>query len=404
MKAFETSERYDGKVRECCNYAARTAKNFATGENNTKRQACGPDEKVLATNLKNDLSTFSDKVIEENFTADRAAYILSNFLIFLFMFLAAAASICAGLFLEYAMYLLPAGLFLTLLSLLGFFGVFGGTSKNVTGLNIFATRNAKKEVKNRVIIEANLDAPFKRKFSPKTSSILKTVTFLGIILYFAFDATALLIDIEAITFKASSYFIYISFPLALFSFIPLFLSRSVIATASFPGVVDNLLGCYTAAGAMRYMSEMDLRLEHTELCVLLTGAKNANRAGAKAYCKYHGEDDAKVNTVVLSLDTIYDPTKLTVLSSGKTTTDSISLAATNADIQILSTSPKHIKKNGSMKEFKKNKYACATITTLEENYPSYFGTESDTEQNINTKAIESAIKLVLETAYAIDTQ
>lgn len=403
MKAYETSERYEGKLRECCNYAARTAKNFATGENNSKRQACGPDEKVLADTLKADLTTFTDKVTEDNFTADRAAYILSNFLIFLFMILAAAAGICACMFEEYALYLLIAAVVLTFLSLLAFCGVFGGTSKNVDGKNIFAVRNASGDVKNRVILEANLDAPFKRKFSPKTTAILKTVTFFGILLYLAFDIVSLLINTETLDFKASAYFIYISFPLALFAFIPLFISRSVTATASFPGVVDNLVGCYTAAGTMRYMSEMDLRLDKTELCVLLTGAKNAGRAGAKTYCRLHSEEDAKLNTVVLSLDTLYDPSKLTIFSSGKTTTDAISEAATNADVQILSTKPKHIKKNGSMKVFKKNKYSCATITTLEESYPAYFGTEKDTEQNINVKAIESVMKLVLETAYAIDS-
>ena len=80
MKASETSERYEGKLRECCNYAARTAKNFAAGGNNSKRQACGPDEKFLADTLKEDLAVFCDTVTEDKFTADQTAYILSNLL------------------------------------------------------------------------------------------------------------------------------------------------------------------------------------------------------------------------------------------------------------------------------------------------------------------------------------
>lgn len=402
MKAYETSERYEGKLRECCNYAARTAKNFATGDKNSKRQACGPDEKVLAETLKKDLETFTDKITEDNFTANQSAYILSNLLIFIFMILSTAAGICACIFEAYAPYLLPAAIVLTLLSFLAYFGVFGGTSKNVDGKNILATRSPEKEVKNRVIIEANLDAPFKRTFSPKATIILKAATFFGILLYFAFDIVSLLINLEELSFKSSDYFIYISFPLALFAFIPLFISRSVSATSSFPGVTDNLIGCYTAAGALRYMSEMDLRLKNTELSVLLTGAKNAGRTGSKTYCRLHGEEDTKFNTVVISLDTIYNPDTITVFSSGKTTTNAIAKGAENAGVTILSTVPKHIKKNGSMKAFKKNGYSCATITTLEENYPAFFGTAKDNEQNINVKAIENVMKLVLETAYAID--
>lgn len=49
MKAYETSERYEGKLRECCNYAARTAKNFATGENNSKDRPVAQTKKFLLT-------------------------------------------------------------------------------------------------------------------------------------------------------------------------------------------------------------------------------------------------------------------------------------------------------------------------------------------------------------------
>lgn len=402
MKASETSERYEGKLRECCNYAARTAKNFALAEN-SKRQACGPDEKLLAEALKADLSGFADSITEEKFTANRAAYILSNLILFILMLLAAAAGICACMFTKYTLILLIVGIVFSVLSVLGFFGVFGGTSKNVDGVNIFAVRKPSEEVKKRVIIEANTDAPFKRKLSAKTAAILKTVTCIGLILYLVFDVVALLVNREIIDFSASQYFLYISFPLALFAFIPLFLSRSVIATASFPGVIDNLVSCYTAAGAMRYMSEMDLRLKNTELCVLLTGARHANFAGLKTYCKFHTEEDNDEDTLVISLDSLFNADKITVVNTNdKFTTTAVSSAIVNSGVTVSSSTSKLIRKNGSMKVLKKNGYSCATITSLEDAAPDYLGTERDTSENINVKAIENAMKLVLETAYAID--
>lgn len=404
MKAYESSERYEGKVRECCNYAARTAKNFATTGSNTKRQACGEDEKRLAETLQADLKGFADTVTEEHFTADQSAYILSNLLVFIFMLISAIAGICACMFAEYALWLLIGALVFAFLAFLGFFGVYGGTSKNVDGQNILAIRNAEEEVKKRLVIEANLDAPFKRSCKPSTARVFKLVTFIGIVLYLAFDIVSLLVNRGGIDFVMSDKFIFISFPLVIFAIFPLFLSRSVSANSSFPGVIDNLVGCYTAAGALRYMSEMDLRLNNTELCVLLTGAKNANHSGAKTYCKLHDESDKAIDTTIISLDSLFNAETISILSNGKKVTTVMADAATNASVNILEYQPKQIKKNGSMKIFKKNKYACTTITSLTDKAPAYYGTKADDETNINVKAIENAMKLCLEAAYAIDAE
>ena len=400
MKASESSERYAGKVRECCNYAARSSKNFAISENNKSRQACGKDEKFLAEMLKKDLTTFCDSVSEDTFSVSQKAYILSNLLIFIFMTISATAAICS--FFIDDMLLIVASVF-SVLSLLGFFGVFGGTSKNVEGINIFATRAPKKEVKHRIVIEANLDAPFKRTLSPKASAILKTINFISIALYIAFDIVELLITYNKISFDGSNIFVYLSFPLAIFALIPLFLARSVNAAASFPGVTDNLVGCYTACGTLRYMSEMDLRLENTELCVLLTGAKNAGLKGVKEYCRIHKDSDKAVDTTV-SIDTIFSPETLTVVSTSGKSTDLIAKASENSGVNILSTIPKKIKKHGSGTVFKKNHIPCATLSTLGENPPEYIGTAKDTEENINVKAIEAVMKLSLEAAYAKDSE
>lgn len=401
MKAYETSERYAGKVRECCNYAARSAKNFATGENNKSRQACGKDEKILADTLKNDLSTFCDSVCEETFAANQKAYIMSNLLVFVFMLLSAASAIC-GFFIDDILFI-SAAVF-AILSLLGFFGMFGGSTKSVAGVNIFATRLPEKETKHRIILEANLDAPFKRSLSPKTAAILKVVNLVSIILYIAFDLVELLVTYNKISFDGSTVFVYLSFPLTIFAFVPLFLSRSVNASASFPGVVDNLVGCYTACGALRYMSEMDLRLQNTELCVLLTGAKNAGLKGAKEYCRTHKEADKAVDTTIISIDTIYNPETLTAVSYSGKATDLIAKASANSDVKILSTVPAKIKKTGSVKVFKKNHISCAALTTVGDDIPDYLGTSKDNEENINVKAIEAVMKLALEAAYAKDAE
>lgn len=399
MRASETSERYAGKVRECCNYAARSAKNFIKDEKTYKRQPCGEHEKQLADTLKEDLSAFCDTVSEETFTANQKAYILSNFLVFLFMLLAGAAAILSYFINDL---IVIASLVFSVLALLAYFGAFGGTSKTLESKNIFATRNCTGEIKNRIIIEANLDAPFKRKLSRGTEKGLKFFNLILIILDIVFSVLSILIAYGQLSFNGYEYFIYASFAIPVFSIIPIILSRSVIASASTPGVADNLIGCYTACGALRYMSEMDLRLENTELCVLLTGAKSAKFAGAKAYCDTHKDTDAGTDTTVISVNTIYDVATTTILSDNKSAEKLIKDAAEIAEVKLVESNPKYI--NSANKVFKKAGYKFATITSLTDEAPAFYGNTEDTAYNISVPAIEAAIKTILESAYLKDSE
>ena len=399
MKAKDSSERYAGKVRECCNYAARSAKNFIGNEKNYKRQPCGEDEKKLALKLKEDLAVFCDSVSEDTFVARQKAYVISNLLVFIFMILAAVAAILGYYYNEL---IIIVSLVFSVLALLSYCGAFGGTSKRTDGINIFATRSCSGEVKKRIVIEANLDAPFKRKISAKVEKFLKALNLISIILYIVFGVITLLITYNHLKFFASDAFIYIAFALPFFSIIPITLSRSVIISSSTPGVTNNLVGCYTACGILRYMSEMDLRLHHTELCVLLTGAKNANFAGAKMYCKMHAEADKRIDTTIISLDSIYNGDTITALTDSKKCLSFITEAAENADTTLIKSTPKYL--NSSSKIFKKAGIQNITLTSLTEIPPLFYNTAEDNTDNINVKAIEAAMKTVLEAAYLKDSK
>ncbi len=399
MKASDSSERYAGKVRECCNYAARSAKNFVKDEKTYRRQPCGEDEKRLAETLKEDLSTFCDTVSEETFNASQKAYILSNFLVFLFMILAGVAAIL-GYFINEL--IIIASLVFSVLALLAYFGAFGGTSKKLEGRNVFATRKCTGEVRNRIVVEANLDAPFKRKISRETERGLKVFNLILILLDMVFAIVALLITYGQLEFAASDYFLYAAFALPFFAIVPIVLSRSVIASASTPGVADNLIGCYTACGALRYMSEMDLRLENTELCVLLTGAKNAKNAGAKTYCELHKDADTKVDTTVISINTIYDVATTSIISDHKKAEKLVREAADIAEVKLIDSNPKYM--NSASKVFKKAGISNVTITSLTDEAPAFYGNMEDTAYNISVPAIEAVIKVILETAYLKDNK
>lgn len=402
MKASETFERYDGKVRECCNYAVRSSKSFMENADTNKRQADGKAELVLRDQLTKDLKEFCDEVDEVSFYAKQKAYITSNLLTFIFL---VATAVFAILFSLVNPYFILAALVTALLSLLAALGVFGGTSKSVEDLNVFARRKASGEPAARIIFEANLDAPFKRNISRGTAALLKFLTLLGVALYIAFCVVMLLVDNGTLNFGFQDELEYLAYGLPIFVIFPLILSRTVSTGSSFPGVADNLLGAYAACGAMRYMSEQDLRLESTELCVLLTSSKEAKNAGAKAFVRDFKADLDALDTTILCFDSIYDPDSLNVVSKGRKVSKLVDEAAANAGVLLTDHNPKYHK--GDLKVYDKAGLAAAQISSLPDEVPPFYRNENDDVDLLNPNAVhavEGAIKVALEAAYALDAQ
>lgn len=402
MKASETFERYDGKVRECCNYAVRSSKSFMENADTNKRQADGKAELVLRDQLTKDLKEFCDEVDEVSFYAKQKAYITSNLLTFIFL---VATAVFAILFSLVNPYFILAALVTALLSLLAALGVFGGTSKSVEDINVFARRKASGEPAARIIFEANLDAPFKRNISRGTAALLKILTLLGVALYIAFCVVMLLVDNGTLNFGFQDELEYAAYVLPIFVIFPLILSRTVSTGSSFPGVADNLLGAYAACGAMRYMSEQDLRLESTELCVLLTSSKEAKNAGAKAFVRDFKADLDALDTTILCFDSIYDPDSLNVVSKGRKVSKLVDEAAANAGVLLTDHNPKYHK--GDLKVYDKAGLAAAQISSLPDEVPPFYRNENDDVDLLNPNAVhavEGAIKVALEAAYALDAQ
>ena len=402
MKANETFERYDGKVRECCNYAVRSSKSFMENADTNKRQAGGKAELVLRDQLTKDLKEFCDEVDEVSFYAKQKAYITSNLLTFIFM---VATAVFVILFSLVNPYFILAALVTALLSLLAALGVFGGTSKSVEDINVFARRKASGEPAARIIFEANLDAPFKRNISRGTAALLKILTLLGVALYIAFCVVMLLVDNGTLNFGFQDELEYLAYGLPIFVIFPLILSRTVSTGSSFPGVADNLLGAYAACGAMRYMSEQDLRLESTELCVLLTSSKEAKNAGAKAFVRDFKADLDALDTTILCFDSIYDPDSLNVVSKGRKVSKLVDEAAANAGVLLTDHNPKYHK--GDLKVYDKAGLAAAQISSLPDEVPPFYRNENDDVDLLNPNAVhavEGAIKVALEAAYALDAQ
>jgi len=400
MKASESNSHYTGKVRECTNYSVRGIKNIFKKEDLKSRHACSQGEEEIQKHLQGELQNFCDEVYTEPFSVNINSHRISNIFVFVFMLLSAAAIVGANFVSEV---LLFASVGFSVLAFTAVCGLFSKLSKDKKSLNTIATRNALGVATHKVVFCANTDAPFKRRFSKGTEKLAGLITVIGIILQLAYDAVFLgsvyynLYDLSPIQLMT-----VISYVLIIFVPFPLISVFAVNTNAGTPGVANNLSGSFACVGAMRYLSEFDLKLDNTDICIVLTGAKNAGLAGAKAYAKAHATDDKKVNTLFVCVDTLKGIDNLSVQSGTIKGTKLVKQAAENANISLSDCNARYL--NGDATALAKSGINCATITTLGSTAPDFYGTELDSIDNLDVKSTEAAINILLESAYLIDSK
>lgn len=398
MKASESSPQYTGKVRECTNYAVRGIKNLYKDPDLKSRQACSEGEAEIAQLFQKELETFCDTVVTEPFSADLSSNKVNNIFVFLFMLLSSAAIIGSN-FIGDVILFASAGL--SLLALASFMGLFSKFAKNRQSLNIIATRNALGVATHKVVFCANMDSPFKRTFSVLTEKVAKLLTLVGIILHLAFDAVRLCETYYNLFENPLSKIMpIISYVMVIFVFFPLIAAVSINTKNGTLGVANNLSGCFACLGAMRYLNEFGLKLDNTDISVVLTGAKNASNAGAKAYAKLHAQDDKKLSTLFVCVNTLSDVNFMSIQGGSLKGTKLIKLAADNANISLVENKAKYLKSDSAV--FAKEGLASATVTTLGDTAPEFYYTNLDNVENIDVKSTESAINILLESAYLVD--
>lgn len=398
MKASESSERYVGKVRECCNYAVRSAKSFADSEVNASRQAGGEGEESLRASLQDDLTKFADEVDETPFLLKPGSSNAAAKWTAIFMLIAAVFGILAVLIPAAGTVLADIGLICSVLTLLCFFGLLGGTAKSRKSADVLARRRPKGKTEHRIILQANLDAPFARRFSAGAVSAFRVLTILGIVLYLAFDVLASLNASGTLCMPA--WFAYIAYPLVVFILFPFLQSRAVLTDQSWPGVSDNLSGCYTASGAMRYLSVEKLRLENTEVDVLLTSGKSSHMEGAKQFLRTYSDALKETDTAIICLDSLFSVDSLNTLARGRQLNRAIAAAAENADVMLTDHAPKyHV---SEAETFRKGGVPTILLSSLTDGKPDFYRGPDDSTEHLDVRAVEAAMKLALELAYLKD--
>lgn len=175
-------------------------------------------------------------------------------------------------------------------------------------LNVTAIRPCLGEVRQRIFLNGHIDAawefPLNNHFGGIVFEIPGVMAVIGVVYYIALGICAI---------RGMGAWVHTAGRVGLL-FIPFFL---LVGCTCNPfrvvdGANDNLTGCYMGITILREMERLGMRLEHTEVGVILTGSEEAGLRGAKAWCAAHRDDYRDVPTCILCYDTIHDPAQLMV--------------------------------------------------------------------------------------------
>ena len=412
MKASESIQNYDIKVREYTNYAIKSIKNCC--KNFGARPTGSENEKNAQEYMMNDLNNFCDEVTREEFKVSDKAF-MSWIKIGVIMAIIAIIMFTMGLF------IVSAVLFVAVLLMIalefGFYKpILDVFFKKKTAGNVYGVRKANGETKKRIILCAHTDSAFEWKYTYKTGR--KGVAFniygaaicvlLGIgVSVYATISNGAFSDIvwlsDSFTTKILAVILYLSIIIYFFNFS--FINYKLPVT----GAIDNLSGVFISNAVAKYLNDNDIRFENTEVCVLLTGAEEAGLRGSKSFVKNHPElKNGDVETVVVGIDTICEMEFMKIYSkdmNGLTKNDErvaklIQEGAKNAGFDV----PTGVIELGATDAaaFSQKGIPAASFVAMNPEPSRYYHTRLDTVEMIKPQAIDAGVKIALETVFLYD--
>lgn len=287
---------------------------------------------------------------------------------------------------------------------------FDGMYVSRTSQNVTATKKCAGERKRRVVLVAHVDAapvsPLKSALGGKAVAVICFLAVLGLLYVFAADVARWAYMGSMGTGLVSGAYLYAG--LVGIVFAPVWVACFFVfgGRKASAGASDNLSGCYTALALMRTLAENGVVLDGTELSVVVTGAEECGMRGAAAWCKAHADED-KADTVVIALDTLREDDKFAVSLkelNGLVRTDAaLAEALTDAAGAAGIICEKRACTFGATDAvaFARAGYRAASLTASDA-MPEYIHTPRDDADGVNAKAIEDALRVLVEYLAAVD--
>ncbi len=287
-----------------------------------------------------------------------------------------------------------------------------------TSHNMIATRKAKGETKQRIILIGHSDSQFEWTLNYHLGGLqaklfVEIPAVVGLVVQTIFALVCIIVgkgDAAMDIDSARGFFI------ALFVVSCVFIPFEVAFlffqswTKSVPGASDNLSGCYAGMAAIKALDEAEIEFENTDVIMICSGSEEAGLRGAKAYVRDHEKELKKIPTVAIGIDTFRDLEDMAVYDrdlSGTVRHDwgaknLIKNAAANCGYDLPFAS---IYIGGcDAAAFTQKGIKATGFAAMNPDPPRYYHTRLDTPENLRPEAISAGIEILCEAICMYDKE
>ncbi len=274
-------------------------------------------------------------------------------------------------------------------------------------VNVTALRPCTGTLRRRVFLNGHTDAawefPLNYRFGGVVFEIPGVMALVGVLFYMALAFCALF-GAGTWTDLAARWGLL---------FIPFFLLLAFTCDPkrTVDGANDDLSGCLMGVAVLREMERLGVRLESTEVGVILTGAEEAGIRGAKAWCKAHAGDYSDVPTYIVSFDTIHDPRQLMVnyrdlngtVKADRALGDAFLRAAEEAQVPCKRGLVPLMGGATDSAAFTQGGFRSVAVTGLNHKLEDYYHTRKDSWDNLDPEGLENCYKVTVTMLREIDS-
>lgn len=413
MKANESIPNFDIKVREYTNYAIKSIKNVC--KNFGPRPVGSEAEKNAQEYMKADLEKFCDEVKREEYKCSDKAFMAwvpigAMLLILSTVFFTLGWSVI-GLVLS------ALTLFFVLAEFIFYKPVLDPFFPKVTSGNVYGVRKANGETKKRIILSGHTDSAFEWTYTYKggrtvvaliiVTAVIAILLGLGGNIYGIIHGGAfggiVWGDNGNVALRILAVVMYITVPVLIMAF--------KFSNYKLPvmGANDDLTGCFISCAVAKFLSDNDIRFENTEVAVLCAGGEEAGLRGSKAFANGNKAmlNDG-VETVFISFDTIrelefakiYEKDMTGMVKNDRRVAELLHTAAKNIGIDV----PIGTIELGSTDAAAMSQAGvpASAFTAMDPTPARYYHTRLDTADNLSAQAIDTGVKVALETVFLYD--
>ncbi len=415
MKANESIPNYDVKVREYTNYAIKSIKNVC--KNFGPRPVGGEAEAKSQEYMLADLKKFCDEARREEYKCSDKAFMS-------WVPIGAALLILNAVFFTLGMHVIALALaaialFFVLAEFIFYKPVLDVFFPKKTSGNVYGVRKASGETKKRIILSGHTDSAFEWTYTYKggrpvvvliiVTAVLAILLGLGANIFGMIHSEgafgSLVWTAEAgVALKVLAVIMYITVPVLVAAF--------KFSNYKLPvmGANDDLSGVFVACAAAKFLSDNDIRFENTEVAVLCAGGEEAGLRGSKAFAKANADmlHEDGVETVFVSFDTIreldfikiYEKDMTGMVKNDRRVAELVQAAAKNIGVDV----PIGVIELGSTDAAAMSQAGvpATALTAMDPSPARYYHTRLDTADNLSAQAIDTGVKIALETIFLYD--